>query len=42
MLCVCYVVMDQEDDPKFDVINDVEDIEEHYPGTVSGIREWFR
>ena len=23
-------------------INDVEDIEKFYPGTVSGIREWFR
>merc|ERR1712118_104781 len=23
-------------------INDVEDIEKYYPGTVSGIREWFR
>jgi len=25
-----------------DKINDVDDIEEYYPGTVSGIREWFR
>jgi len=25
-----------------DKINDVDDIEEFYPGTVSGIREWFR
>jgi inorganic pyrophosphatase len=23
-------------------MNDVEDIEKFYPGTVSGIREWFR
>ena len=23
-------------------INDVGDIEKYYPGTVSGIREWFR
>ena len=23
-------------------INDVADIEKYYPGTVSGIREWFR
>jgi len=29
-------------DPKASEINDVEDIEKHYPGTVSGIREWFR
>lgn len=25
-----------------DKINDVDDIEEYYPGTVSGVREWFR
>jgi len=25
-----------------DKINDVEDIDKYYPGTVSGIREWFR
>jgi len=29
-------------DPHFDSINDVDEIEEYYPGTVSGIREWFR
>jgi len=29
-------------DPKFEEINDIEDIDKHYPGTVSGIREWFR
>merc|ERR1711988_512790 len=29
-------------DEHFDAINDVDDIEKFYPGTVSGIREWFR
>jgi len=29
-------------DPHANEINDVDDIEKHYPGTVSGIREWFR
>jgi len=29
-------------DEHADKINDVGDIEEYYPGTVSGIREWFR
>merc|ERR1719261_2138816 len=29
-------------DPKAASINDVGDIEQFYPGTVSGIREWFR
>merc|ERR1719502_1203811 len=29
-------------DEHFDAINDVDDIEKYYPGTVSGIREWFR
>ncbi|KAF8819170.1 type I inorganic pyrophosphatase PPase [Cardiosporidium cionae] len=32
----------QQDDPKFDQIENLEDIEISYPGTVSGIREWFR
>jgi len=29
-------------DPKFDEMHDIGDIDKHYPGTVSGIREWFR
>merc|ERR1711918_275281 len=29
-------------DEHADAINDVDDIEKYYPGTVSGIREWFR
>merc|ERR1711918_272869 len=29
-------------DEKASEINDVDDIEKYYPGTVSGIREWFR
>ena len=31
-----------EADEHFSKINDVGDIEKFYPGTVSGIREWFR
>ena len=30
------------DDPLADVLEDIEDVERHLPGTVSGIREWFR
>jgi inorganic pyrophosphatase len=29
-------------DPLANEVNDVADIEEHFPGTISGIREWFR
>jgi len=29
-------------DEHADAINDVDDIEKFYPGTISGIREWFR
>jgi len=29
-------------DKHFDDINDVDDIDKFYPGTVSGVREWFR
>merc|ERR1712083_562523 len=29
-------------DEHADKINDIDDIEKYYPGTVSGIREWFR
>ena len=29
-------------DPHADKINDVDDVEKYYPGTVSGVREWFR
>ncbi|KAF8819973.1 type I inorganic pyrophosphatase PPase [Cardiosporidium cionae] len=32
----------QQDDPKFDEIDNLDDIEISYPGTISGIREWFR
>jgi len=29
-------------DPLADQVNDVADLETHFPGTISGIREWFR
>eukprot|EP00271_Cylindrocystis_brebissonii_P002549 TRINITY_DN1323_c0_g1_i4.p1 TRINITY_DN1323_c0_g1~~TRINITY_DN1323_c0_g1_i4.p1 ORF type:complete len:390 (+),score=83.19 TRINITY_DN1323_c0_g1_i4:259-1428(+) len=29
-------------DPRCDLVNDVADLEEHFPGTVSAVREWFR
>jgi len=32
----------REGDPKFDLINDISDVDTHYPGTVAGVREWFR
>ena len=30
------------DDPAADKLHDIADVEKHFPGTVSGIREWFR
>jgi inorganic pyrophosphatase len=36
------VIAISQSDPNFGKINDVDDIEKFYPGTVSGIREWFR
>ena len=30
------------DDPAANILNDIDDVETHFPGTVSGIREWFR
>jgi inorganic pyrophosphatase len=36
------VIAISKSDPNFAKINDVDDIEKVYPGTVSGIREWFR
>ena len=30
------------DDPAANILNDIADVETHFPGTVSGIREWFR
>ena len=29
-------------DPRCELVNDVEDMEAHFPGTLSAIREWFR
>mmetsp|Transcript_5626 Transcript_5626/g.34906 ORF Transcript_5626/g.34906 Transcript_5626/m.34906 type:complete len:186 (+) Transcript_5626:616-1173(+) len=30
------------DDPKANMVNDVEDVEKHYPGELEKIRVWFR
>ncbi|XP_010527173.1 PREDICTED: soluble inorganic pyrophosphatase 6, chloroplastic-like [Tarenaya hassleriana] len=30
------------DDPKAHLVNDVDDVEKHFPGTLTAIREWFR
>ena len=30
------------DDAAADKLHDIDDIETHFPGTISGIREWFR
>ncbi|EMS46275.1 Soluble inorganic pyrophosphatase 1, chloroplastic [Triticum urartu] len=30
------------DDPKASLVNDVDDVEEHFPGTLTAIRDWFR
>jgi inorganic pyrophosphatase len=30
------------EDPLADQINNIDDVDKMYPGTVSGIREWFR
>ncbi|KFK28142.1 hypothetical protein AALP_AA8G477800 [Arabis alpina] len=30
------------DDPKAHLVNDVEDVEKHFPGTLTAIRDWFR
>ncbi|VVB18007.1 unnamed protein product [Arabis nemorensis] len=30
------------DDPKAQLVNDVEDVEKHFPGTLTAIRAWFR
>merc|ERR550514_2011413 len=31
-----------KNDPMADKLNDVDDLEKHMPGVISGIREWFR
>jgi inorganic pyrophosphatase len=36
MICIA------EDDPLFDELDNIEDLERKCPGTISGIREWFR
>ncbi|KAK4491174.1 hypothetical protein RD792_001905 [Penstemon davidsonii] len=30
------------DDPRASLVNDVDDVEKHFPGTLTAIREWFR
>ncbi|EOA21829.1 hypothetical protein CARUB_v10002295mg [Capsella rubella] len=30
------------DDPKAHLVNDFEDVEKHFPGTLTAIRDWFR
>ncbi|KAE9599321.1 putative inorganic diphosphatase [Lupinus albus] len=30
------------DDPKASLVNDVGDVEKHFPGTLTAIRNWFR
>jgi len=30
------------DDPKAPFVNDVDDVEKHFPGTLTAIRDWFR
>ncbi|KNA15264.1 hypothetical protein SOVF_099780 [Spinacia oleracea] len=30
------------DDPKASLVNDIEDVEKHFPGTLTAIRDWFR
>ncbi|KAG0577491.1 hypothetical protein KC19_5G160300 [Ceratodon purpureus] len=36
------VVAISVDDPKADLVNSVEDVEKHFPGTLTAIRDWFR
>ncbi|PSS26163.1 Soluble inorganic pyrophosphatase [Actinidia chinensis var. chinensis] len=30
------------DDPRASLVNDIDDVEKHFPGTLTGIRDWFR
>ncbi|CAK8530379.1 unnamed protein product [Lathyrus sativus] len=30
------------DDPKASLVNDIDDVENHFPGTLTAIRDWFR
>ncbi|GKV24273.1 hypothetical protein SLEP1_g33904 [Rubroshorea leprosula] len=30
------------DDPKSSLVNDVDDVDKHFPGTLTAIRDWFR
>lgn len=42
LLSRAQVIAINAEDEHAGAINDVDDIEKFYPGTVSGIREWFR
>ncbi|CAN6572906.1 unnamed protein product [Malus baccata var. baccata] len=30
------------DDPRASLVNDIDDVEKHFPGTLTAVREWFR
>ncbi|CAH1450506.1 unnamed protein product [Lactuca virosa] len=30
------------DDPRAPLVNDVDDVDKHFPGTLTAIRDWFR
>ncbi|XP_059454356.1 soluble inorganic pyrophosphatase 6, chloroplastic-like [Corylus avellana] len=30
------------DDPRASIVNDIDDVEKHFPGTLTAIRDWFR
>ncbi|KAF8019705.1 hypothetical protein BT93_G0410 [Corymbia citriodora subsp. variegata] len=30
------------DDPKASLVNDIDDVEKHFPGTLTAVRDWFR
>jgi len=36
------IVAVSSSDPRCELVNDVEDLEEHFPGQLSAIREWSR
>ncbi|CAI7782293.1 unnamed protein product [Closterium sp. NIES-54] len=36
------VICIRADDPKADLVNDVEDVEKEFPGTLTAVRDWFR
>ncbi|CAI7914998.1 unnamed protein product, partial [Closterium sp. NIES-54] len=36
------IICIRADDPKADLVNDVEDVEKEFPGTLTAVRDWFR